>query len=108
MSKRLITEHFDKTFDLNFPFDKIEEINPSAEKTLDLMLLYMRKVHGYCLYCGLHCEDEHQLAQKCGSHHLRATVSVAGGNVDVQQSRDFESRFLVAALMQLNKDHSSW
>ena len=33
----------------------------------DTLLLYLRKVHGYCFFSGVKAEDERQLSAKCGS-----------------------------------------
>ena len=45
------------------------------EEQLDLQLLYLRRVHGACYYCGEICEDERELAAKCGPVHLRSQVN---------------------------------
>ena len=48
--------------------DKLEEHMQTLQKTeqLDYLLLYMRRVHAYCLYCGEEYDDERMLAAKCG------------------------------------------
>lgn len=33
---------------------------------LDFLLLYLRRVHAYCLYCGEEFEDERMLSTRCG------------------------------------------
>ena len=38
---------------------------------LDLSLLYLRRVHAYCLYCGEEYEDERMLSTRCGPQHIR-------------------------------------
>jgi hypothetical protein len=38
---------------------------------LDLLLLYLRRVHAYCLYCGEEYEDERMLSTRCGPQHIR-------------------------------------
>lgn len=44
------------------------------EKQVDLQLLYLRRVHGVCYYCAEVCEDERELAAKCGPVHFRSKV----------------------------------
>ena len=41
------------------------------ENQLDLQLLYLRRVHGFCYYCLKEYEDERNLATKCDNAHLR-------------------------------------
>lgn len=38
---------------------------------LDMLLLYLRRVHAYCLYCGEEHEDERMLSTRCGPQHIR-------------------------------------
>ncbi len=38
---------------------------------LDLNILYLRKVHGFCYYCCEEYNDERTLANKCDWVHLR-------------------------------------
>ncbi len=42
-----------------------------AERKLDVYLLYLRRVHAYCFYCGEEYDDERMLASKCGPQHIR-------------------------------------
>ena len=44
------------------------------EVQVDLQLLYLRRVYGVCYYCAEVCEDERELAAKCGPVHLRSQV----------------------------------
>ena len=44
------------------------------EEQVDLQLLYLRRVYGICYYCAEVCEDERELAAKCGQVHLRSKV----------------------------------
>lgn len=44
------------------------------EVQVDLQLLYLRRVYGICYYCAEVCEDERELAAKCGQVHLRSKV----------------------------------
>ncbi|KAI8070761.1 arsenite-resistance protein 2-domain-containing protein [Gongronella butleri] len=42
-----------------------------TKKTLDLILLYLRRVHMYCYYCGLECDSFEELHRRCPEPHLR-------------------------------------
>ena len=50
----------------NFDGEKL-----SLQLKLDLLLLYMRRVHAFCLYCGEEYEDERMLSTRCGPQHIR-------------------------------------
>jgi uncharacterized C2H2 Zn-finger protein len=54
-------------------FTSLEETG--KEEQLDLQLLYLRRVYGLCYFCGDFCEDERELAAKCGPVHLRSKVN---------------------------------
>jgi hypothetical protein len=43
----------------------------SPTQQLDLMVLYLRRVHAYCFYCGEEYDDERMVASKCGPQHIR-------------------------------------
>ena len=43
----------------------------TLEFKLDILLLYLRRVHAYCLYCGEEYEDERMLSSRCGPQHIR-------------------------------------
>lgn len=45
--------------------------NLSKETLLDMNILYLRKVHGFCYYCFEIFEDERNLSTKCDNAHLR-------------------------------------
>ena len=47
------------------------ENNRNKELQLDIQLLYLRRVHGFCYYCLKEYEDERNLATKCDNAHLR-------------------------------------
>ena len=36
--------------------------------------MYLRRVHGYCYYSGVHAQDERQLSSKCGPIYLRSKI----------------------------------
>ena len=55
-------------------YEKIEDYAArflTGTQHLDLLLLYLRRVHAYCYYCGEEYDDERTLAAKCGPQHLR-------------------------------------
>ncbi|KAL4460616.1 hypothetical protein ABPG72_002903 [Tetrahymena utriculariae] len=72
---------FEQIIKLIAKFDQSKNItgNPLVElspenfsfKNLDICLLYLRRIHSYCYYSGVHCNDERMLTSKCGSTHLR-------------------------------------
>ena len=67
LCKRLVKEIFDAEKEIEFPFERLETDVDSADTKLDTLVLYMRKVHGYCFFCGVKCDDERALAGKCAS-----------------------------------------
>jgi len=67
LCKRLIKEIFDVEKEIEFPFERLETEIESQDAKLDTLLLYLRRVHGFCFFCGFKCEDERQLAGKCAS-----------------------------------------
>ena len=70
LCKRLIIEVFEQEKEVPLEFyDKITDYAQkflSKEQHLDLLLLYLRRVHSYCFYCGEEYDDERTLAAKCG------------------------------------------
>ena len=67
LCKRLVREVFDPELSIEFPFERLETEIETDEARFDTLLLYLRQVHGYCSFSGIRCEDERQLAGKCGS-----------------------------------------
>lgn len=67
LCKKLISQVFDPEKQLN-NIDRLMEAcdRLSTQQQLDLLLLYLRRVHAYCLYCGEEYDDERMLAAKCG------------------------------------------
>lgn len=68
---RLISEVFDveKEISPSLCFDKIQEYATgflTKTQHLDLLILYLRRVHAYCFYTGEEYDDERTLAAKCG------------------------------------------
>lgn len=68
LCRKLIEEVLDKEKKIDFAFDKLDELASKLKKVqqLDLFLLYLRRVHSYCFYCGEEYDDERMLASKCG------------------------------------------
>jgi hypothetical protein len=68
---------------------------------LDLMLLYLRKVHAYCFYCGEEYDDERMLAAKCGPQHIRSAKKISRLEIDTSSnwsgSKSFEDKYIKAA-----------
>ena len=56
--------------------DQIETLELSLEKKLDILLLYLRRVHSYCIYCGEEYEDERMLSSRCGPQHIRNSQKI--------------------------------
>ena len=52
---------------------------------LDLQILYLRKIHGFCYYCFEFYDDERNLSTKCDNAHLRQ------GFIDERDTATFES-----------------
>lgn len=60
----------------SFVVEKIEKTDEgdnslSLRSKLDLLLLYLRRVHSFCLYCCEEYEDERMLSTRCGPQHIR-------------------------------------
>lgn len=47
----------------------------SIKKELDLLIVYLRRVHMMCYYCGLECDSLEDLDRKCMEPHLRKIIS---------------------------------
>ena len=56
--------------------DQIETLELALEKKLDILLLYLRRVHSYCIYCGEEYEDERMLSSRCGPQHIRNSQKI--------------------------------
>ena len=82
--KRIISEVFDPEKKIDFAFHKIDEKTKSLnkEQQLDIMLLYLRRVHAYCFYCGEEYDDERMLASKCGPQHIRSSKKLSRADID--------------------------
>ena len=68
LCKRLIAEVFDPEKEIEtYIVKQVEEQSEiSAQNKLDILLLYLRRVHAFCLYCGEEYEDERMLSTRCG------------------------------------------
>lgn len=53
--------------------DSVDRWN--LKKSLDLIIIYLRRVHMYCYYCALECDSLEELHKKCAEPHCRATAS---------------------------------
>lgn len=52
-------------------FARGQKKGASAEQCLDLLVLYLRRVHQFCFYTAQWCEDEWDLRRRCGAAVLR-------------------------------------
>ena len=66
--------------------------NPRIQ--VDQMLLYLRKVHFYCYYCGVIAGCEFELAKRCGNLHLSQPMPVdyEPTDQDMQWARALEEK----------------
>ena len=109
LCKRLISEVLDQEKEIAPEiFDKIQEYATNflnKEQHLDLLLLYLRRVHSYCFYCGEEYDDERTLAAKCGPQHLRNAHKISRNMIDYETqwsgSKNFEDKYLRAAQERL-------
>ena len=44
---------------------------------LDILLLYLRRVHSYCFYCAEEYDDERMLSTRCGPQHIRNAQKIS-------------------------------
>ncbi len=66
-----------------------------------MLLLYLRRVHAYCYYCGEEYDDERILASRCGPQHLRNAKKISRSQINNDKdwigSKQFEEKYLNAA-----------
>ena len=75
--QRLIKNVFDPEKQIESTIvDQIMSKDISDMLKLDLLLLYLRRVHAYCLYCGEEFEDERMLSTRCGPQHIRNSQKI--------------------------------
>jgi hypothetical protein len=79
LCKLLITQVLDAEKEIETWVAAAVEALPDAstELKLDLLLLYMRRVHAFCLYSGEEYEDERMLASRNGPQHIRNAQKIA-------------------------------
>jgi len=69
-------------------------------------LLYLRRVHSFCFYCGDDYDDERTLAAKCGPQHIRNAKRITRGMIDHEPqwsgSMNFEDKYVRAANERLS------
>jgi len=58
---------------------------------LDLNIIYLRRVHGFCYYCLEEYDDERMLATRCDNVHLRASKSLGNRTLELVQMFKNES-----------------
>ena len=101
LCKRLVKEVFDVENKIEFSLQRLNTEFSTDKARFDFLLLYMRRIHGFCFFCGLRCEDERTLATKCSVQHLRnaATISKSDFNfaVEYNQNRIFYQNLIQKA-----------
>jgi len=85
-SKQII-EIFDKEFNIENNSIFINENNRSKENQLDIQILYLRRVHGFCYYCIKKFDDEGNLSYYCDDIHLR-NYKKLGKRIDIINKND--------------------
>ena len=73
---RLIKEVFDVECEIQFPFNLLETEMGTDKERLDVLILYLRRIHGYCFFTGIRYEGERALANKSSLQYLRAAQTV--------------------------------
>lgn len=70
--------------------DSVDRWN--LKKSLDLIIVYLRRVHMYCYYCALECDSLEELNKKCAEPHCRAAATSAtpDESVDPKQAAKTE------------------
>jgi Domain of unknown function (DUF4187) len=70
-------------------------MEPLEDKTyqLDLNIIYLRRVHGFCYYCLEEYDDERMLATRCDNIHLRHYKSLGKRTTEA---------------VQVNKNEAEW
>jgi hypothetical protein len=93
LCKRLVKEVFDVENNIQFSLQRLNTEFESDKARFDFLLLYMRRIHGFCFFCGIRCEDERTLATKCSVQHLRNAVTISKSafefGVEYNQNRIF-------------------
>ncbi len=61
------------------------ELLENKASHLDLNIIYLRRVHGFCYYCLEEYDDERMLATRCDNIHLRAHKSLGNRTIETIQ-----------------------
>lgn len=106
---REIIEMFDKDKEIINNLVLLNKEKRSKEVQLDLQLLYLRKVHGFCYYCLEEFEDERNLSTKCENCHLRSGYLPRGRNEDIEMSeeKEFDNYFTMKVREFISKGIAS-
>lgn len=109
LCRKLVHEVLDPEKKIDFATSALEGACKFLKKQqqLDLYLLYLRRVHALCLYCGEEYDDERMLASKCGPQHLRSAKQLSrddsDNNLNYMGSKNFEEKYVNAAQTRLRK-----
>ena len=106
----LICSKFARESQIQPPFQlSLAEAEPEpievVKKKLDLAILYLRKVHFFCFYCGIQAELPEELLRRCGSLHIRKTNCVKSQQFSTEWLEKHEGRLL--AMLNQNPQISS-
>ena len=71
--------------------DNKENKKINKELLLDLQILYLRRVHGFCYYCLVLCEDERNLSTKCENIHLRNYKKIGNRKDMNNENKQYEN-----------------
>jgi len=74
-----------------------DELSEDKDYLLDLNILYLRRVHGFCFYCLEEYDDERMLATRCDNIHLRSynklgkrtTDSIIENKIEAEWDKNF-------------------
>ena len=77
-----IIEVFDKNFNINNNIIFDDEKNRNCENQLDIQILYLRRVHGFCFYCLKKYNNEGILSLYCDDIHLRNNKRIGKRNLN--------------------------
>ncbi len=93
---------YDKERNVNS--DKLyENKDRSKEEQLDLQILFLRKVYGFCYYCLEEHEDERALSTKCDHIHLRPNKSLGKRTNDETSEAIWDRNFTRLAKEKIEK-----
>ena len=60
---------------------------------LDILVLYLRKVHAFCFYSGAEYEDERMLAAKCGPQVIRTNRRIDSEEPGNDVSKEYIKKY---------------